>query len=126
MEAGLQIRRTLGQDPVELATDLCDVTVAYLHSHDLAGAQRCTEEMLGILAADPEHMTYPHFILWAAAQTYQSLGQEERASELLTRAYSVLVEKGGAIPDVELRRASRSSLTTGSWWPPTNMPTGRR
>src|SRR4051812_11009824 len=103
MQAGLQIRRTLGQAAVELATDLCDLTIAYLHFNHLAEAKQCAEEMLGLLAADPEHMTYPHFILWAAAQTYRALGEEELANELLARAYQVLHEKTDSIPDHESR-----------------------
>ncbi|MGI8587587.1 MAG: ATP-binding protein [Chloroflexia bacterium] len=103
MEAGLEIRRSIRQDPVELATDLCDLTVAYLRAGDLAAAQQTADEMLGILSADPEHMTYPQFILWAAAQTYRALGQTKRANELLAQAYQVLQEKVASIPDAESR-----------------------
>ncbi len=103
MEAGLQIRREIGQAPVELATDLCDLTIAYLQAGNLHRAQQTADEMLDLLSADREHMTYPQFILWAAAQTYHALGQGERAGELLDWAHQVLLEKIAAIPDPESR-----------------------
>src|SRR5947209_7793785 len=83
MEAGLHMRREIGQAPVELATDLCDLTIAYLRAGDLRRAQQTAGEMLDLLSADQEHMTYPQFILWAAAQAYRAVGQAERAGELL-------------------------------------------
>jgi predicted ATPase/DNA-binding SARP family transcriptional activator len=101
MEAGLALRRALGQQPVELATDLCDLTIAYLRAGNLPSAERITGEMLGILAADPDHMTYPQYILWAAAQTYRDLGRPARARELLGEAHKVLLDKVSAIPDPE-------------------------
>ncbi len=103
MEAGLGIRREVGQSAVELATDLCDLTIAYLRGGKLSSAQQTADEMLALLAGDAEHMTYPQFILWAAAQTYRALGQEERASELLGASYRALLEKAAAIPDRESR-----------------------
>jgi tetratricopeptide (TPR) repeat protein len=102
MEAGLSIRRAIGQagqTAIELATDLCDLTVAYLRAGRLPEAQHTADEMLELLSADSEHMTYPQFILWVAAQTYRALGQEEYAGELLARAYHALQEKSAAIPD---------------------------
>jgi tetratricopeptide (TPR) repeat protein len=103
MEAGLGIRRAIGQTPIDLATDLCDLTVAYLRAGRLPEAQRTADEMLELLSADSEHMTYPQFILWAAAQTYHALGQAGRASEMLAEAHLVLLEKTAAIPDPESR-----------------------
>ncbi len=103
MEEGLAIRREVGQAAVELATDLCDLTIAYLRAGNLASAQETADEMLNLLAADAEHMTYPQYILWAAAQTYRSLGQVERGNELLVRAYMVMQEKKDSIPDPDSR-----------------------
>lgn len=103
MEAGLKLRRAAGQAAVELATDLCDLTVAYLRAGRLPAAQQAADEMLHLLAADAAHMTYPQFILWAAAQTYRALGQPERAQALLVQANQVLREKTAAIPDPESR-----------------------
>ncbi|GAC1354112.1 MAG: hypothetical protein NVSMB42_11470 [Herpetosiphon sp.] len=102
MQAGLALRRSLDQ-PVELATDLCDLTIAYLRSGDVAAARQTTDEMLILLRAAAQHMTYPQFILWAAAQTYRSLEQHERATDFLGEAYAVLHEKIAAIPDAESR-----------------------
>jgi tetratricopeptide (TPR) repeat protein len=104
MEAGLAIRRRLDQAAVELATDLCDLTIAYLRAGRHEAAQHTADEMLAVLAADPVHMTYPHFMLWAAAQTYRALGQPGRARDLLAQAYRVWQEKAAAIPDHASRR----------------------
>jgi hypothetical protein len=66
LEAGLAIRRTLGQ-PAELGTDLCDLTVAYCRHGNLAAAQRTTTEMLELYAQSEASMMHPQYILWAAA-----------------------------------------------------------
>ncbi|HMA37374.1 MAG TPA: AAA family ATPase [Chloroflexia bacterium] len=124
MEAGLEIRRTTGQVAVELATDLCDLALAYLRAGRLAAAQQAVDEMLALLAADPTHMTHPQFILWVAAQTYRALGQPEKAHALLAQAYQVLQERAAAIPDPESRatfaqlpynRDLRAAYTHNEW-----------
>jgi len=104
METGIALRRSLDQ-PVELATDLCDLTIAYVRQGNLTAAQQTTTEMLGLLAADLEHMTYPQYMLWAAAQTYRALGESEQAHDLLTQANTALQAKAAAIPDLESRTA---------------------
>ncbi len=102
MQAGLALRQTLGQT-VEYATDLCDLTIAYLRAGNISGARRTADEMLGLLAADPEPMTYPQYLLWAAAQAYQASGETQRAGELLAQAHAALQHKASAIPDPESR-----------------------
>jgi DNA-binding SARP family transcriptional activator/predicted ATPase len=102
MQAGIALRQTLGQT-VEYATDLCDLTVAYLRAGNISGARQTADEMLGLLAADPEQMTYPQYLLWAAAQAYQASGETQRAGELLAQAHAALRRKASAIPDPESR-----------------------
>lgn len=91
MEAGLDIRRTLGQ-PADLGTDLCDLTVAYCRKGDLAAARRAADEMLALYTQAQEAMMHPQYILWAAAQVHHSLA-EEQASVLLQQAYTVMQQK---------------------------------
>lgn len=100
MEAGLAIRRTLGQ-PAELGTDLCDLTVAYCRHGDLDAAQRTTAEMLELYAQSETSMMHPQYILWAAAQTYRALGDEARAQDLLKRAAEVMRQRMADIPESE-------------------------
>ncbi|MBI5568169.1 MAG: hypothetical protein HY870_24960, partial [Chloroflexi bacterium] len=100
MEAGLAIRRTLGQ-PAELGTDLCDLTVAYCRHGDLAAAQRTTAEMLKLYAQSEASMMHPQYILWAAAQTYRAVGDEARAQDLLQRAADVMRQRIADIPEAE-------------------------
>jgi len=102
MQAGLRLRQTLGQT-VEYATDLCDLTIAYLRAGDIRAARQTADEMLGLLAAGPEQMTYPQYLLWAAAQVYRAGGETQRAAELLAQAHAALRHKAGAIPDPESR-----------------------
>jgi DNA-binding SARP family transcriptional activator/predicted ATPase len=100
MQHGLEIHRSLGQ-LAEVGTDLCDLTVAYLRTGDIATAQNATTEMLAIHAACAETMMHPQYILWIAAQTYRAAGDVPRAAELLAQARCVLQEKADAIPDPE-------------------------
>jgi tetratricopeptide (TPR) repeat protein len=102
MQAGMALRQTLGQT-VEYATDLCDLTIAYLRAGDISAARATADEMLALLAADPEPMTYPQYMLWAAAQAYQASGETQRAAELLADAHLALQHKASAIPDPESR-----------------------
>jgi len=102
MQAGIALRQTLGQS-VEYATDLCDLTIAYLRVGNIDSARQTADEMLGLLAAAPEQMTYPQYLLWAASQAYQASGATQRASALLAEAYTVLQQKASAIPDPESR-----------------------
>jgi tetratricopeptide (TPR) repeat protein len=102
MQAGLAIRRQLGQ-PAELGTDLCDLTIGYLRAGDVVSARRCADEMLALHAAEAATMMHPQYILWAGAQTYRALGDPIRARELLDQAYHVLQEQAAAIPDAESR-----------------------
>jgi hypothetical protein len=59
--------------------------------------------MLGLLATGADQMTYPQYLLWAAAQAYQAAGETQRAAELLAQAHAALERQGGAIPDPESR-----------------------
>jgi predicted ATPase/DNA-binding SARP family transcriptional activator len=102
MEAAIALRRKFGQ-PVELATDLTDLTIAYLRAGDLKAARATLGELLAIFAADPEHMTYPQYILWTAAQTHHALLEPEQAQQFLLRAHAALQAKAAAIPDPESR-----------------------
>ena len=102
MQAGLAIRRQLDQ-PAELGTDLCDLTIAFLRAGEVGMARTCTEEMLALYAAQAATMMHPQYILWASAQTYRALGDHPRARELLAEADRTLEEKAAAIPDVESR-----------------------
>jgi predicted ATPase/DNA-binding SARP family transcriptional activator len=102
MQAGMALRQTLGQT-VEYATDLCDLTIAYLRAANISGARQAADEMLGLLAAHPEQMTYPQYLLWAASQAYMAFGETQRAAELLAQAYAALQHKASAIPDYESR-----------------------
>lgn len=98
MEAATTLRRKFGQ-AVELATDLSDLTIAYLRAGNLKAARATIGELLAIFAADPEHMTYPQYILWTAAQTYQALREPEQAQQFLVQAHAALQAKAAAIPD---------------------------
>jgi predicted ATPase/DNA-binding SARP family transcriptional activator len=98
IQAGINLRRKLGQ-AVELATDLTDLTITYLRTGDTNAARRTADEMLRILTADPDHMTYPQYILWAAAQTYRATGETEQSGAFLARAYTTLQQKASIIPD---------------------------
>ncbi|MBU1879109.1 MAG: hypothetical protein KJ734_09165, partial [Chloroflexi bacterium] len=100
MEAGLTIRRALGQ-PAELGTDLCDLTVAYCRRGDLAAAQAAADEMLALYAQAEASMMHPQYMLWAAAQTGHALGEEARARELVDQAHDVMRQRATAIPDPE-------------------------
>jgi predicted ATPase len=102
MCAGLAIRRQLDQ-PAELGTDLCDLTIAYLRAGDLESARASADEMLALHASAAETMMHPQYILWAAAQTHRALGDTERARTLLAQAHQVFEEKAAAIPDPESR-----------------------
>ena len=55
--------------------------------------------MLRLLSADPAGMTYPQYMLWAAAQAYRASGEPARAGELLAQAHLTLFQKADAIPD---------------------------
>jgi predicted ATPase/DNA-binding SARP family transcriptional activator len=98
MQAGMALRQTLGQT-VEYATDLCDLTIAYLRTGQISAARQTADEMLGLLAAGAEQMTYPQYLLWAASQAYQATGETQRAAELLAQAHTALQHKAGTIPD---------------------------
>ena len=100
MEAGLAIRRTLGQ-PAELGTDLCDLTVAYCRCGRLDAAQRTTVEMLDLYTQSEADMMHPQYILWAAAQTYHALSDETRAHDLLRRAAEVMQQRAADLPETE-------------------------
>ncbi|HEY3227748.1 MAG TPA: tetratricopeptide repeat protein, partial [Roseiflexaceae bacterium] len=100
MQAGLAIRRELGQ-PANLASDLCDLTIAYLRAGDLALARQASDEMLAIHAA--EQISDPQRVLWAAAQTYRALSDAPRAQELLAQAHAALQQQADAVPDPESR-----------------------
>jgi predicted ATPase len=102
MQAGIALRRKLAQ-AVELATDLNDLTITYLRAGDLKRAQATADEMLRLLVADPAHMTYPQYMLWAAAQVYRARGESKLAQQLLAQAHTTLEEKGATIPDSESR-----------------------
>jgi len=102
MQAGVALRQTLGQT-VEYATDLCDLTIAYLRAGQIGAARQTADEMLGLLAAAPEQMTYPQYLLWAASQAYLASGETQRAAELLAQAHAALQHKAEAIPDPESR-----------------------
>jgi tetratricopeptide (TPR) repeat protein len=102
MQAGMALRRTLGQT-VEYATDLCDLTIAYLRAGKVSAARATADEMLALLAADPEPMTYPQYMLWAASQAYQASGETQRAADLLVEAHAALQHKADAIPDRKSR-----------------------
>lgn len=102
MEAGLTIRRTLGQ-PAELGTDLCDLTVAYCRQGNYAAAQQITTEMLQLYAQSESSMMHPQYILWAAAQTHRALADTARAQELLERAVEVMQRRAADIPEAESR-----------------------
>jgi DNA-binding SARP family transcriptional activator/energy-coupling factor transporter ATP-binding protein EcfA2 len=102
MEAGLAIRRSLGQI-AELGTDLCDLAVAYLYSQSLDLAQQATYEMLDIFAANEAAMMHPQYILWVAAQVERASGNEPQARIYRERAYTTLCRKAEEIPDIETR-----------------------
>lgn len=102
MEAGLALRRTFDQ-PAELGTDLCDLTIAYLRADRLTDAQRSITELLALKDAAEEQMLHPPYILWAAAQTYRAAGDWPRAAELLCEAQRLLQLRADAIPDPESR-----------------------
>ena len=102
MEAGLAIRRTLDQ-PAELGTDLCDLTIAYLRADRLAAAQRSVTELLELNRQAAPQMLHPQYILWAAAQTYRAAGDALRAVQLLHEAHAVLQQRAAAIPDLASR-----------------------
>ncbi|CAG0932290.1 Transcriptional regulatory protein EmbR [Thermoflexales bacterium] len=125
MEAGLAIRRSLGQ-PAELGTDLCDLTVAYCRQGDYAAAQRTTTEMLQLYAQSESAMMHPQYILWAAAQTYRARGDTARAQEFLDRAVEVMQRRAADIPEAESRpsyynlpfnRQIMAACEQGSWPP---------
>jgi DNA-binding SARP family transcriptional activator/predicted ATPase len=102
MEAGLQLRRSLGQ-VTELATDLCDLTIAYLRAGALEAARCATSEMLEIYERNRPAMTYPQYILWAAAQVYRAAGEQLLAREYLARACAALYEQAEVIPNDDSR-----------------------
>jgi predicted ATPase/DNA-binding SARP family transcriptional activator len=102
MEQGLALRRDLGQ-PANQGADLCDLTLAYLQTGRLDQARQAAEEMLAIYATEAEHMLDPQYQLWVAAQTFHTLGEPERAEELMRQAYAVLLAKAQAIPDLDSR-----------------------
>ncbi len=100
MEAGLALRRTIDQ-PAELGTDLCDLTIAYLRAGRLSDAQRSVAELLALKDTAEDQMLHPQYILWAAAQTYRATGDLPRAAELLHEAQQLLQHRADAIPDPE-------------------------
>jgi len=102
MEAGLAIRRTLGQ-PAELGTDLCDLTVAYCRHGNLDAAQYTMSEMLDLYAQAEASMMHPQYMLWAAAQTQRALGDEACAQDFLKRAAQVMQQRLADIPEPELQ-----------------------
>ena len=102
MEAGLAIRRTLGQ-PAELGTDLCDLTVAYCRQGNLAAAQHTAAEMLALYEEHEASMMHPQYILWAAAQTYRATGDKVRAQDFLKRAVQAMQQRLADIPEPELQ-----------------------
>ncbi len=102
MEAGLAIRRTLGQ-VAELGTDLCDLVVAYVRRGFLEAAGRAVVEMLEIYDQNVSAMMHPQYILWAAAQTFRATGDEPHALEYLDRACAMMQERARAIPDADSR-----------------------
>ncbi|HXF86600.1 MAG TPA: AAA family ATPase [Anaerolineales bacterium] len=104
MEAGLVIRRALGQ-PSELSADLCDLALAYLRAERLDEARRIRDEMLQLHASAAEVIVHPQRLLWVAAQICKALEETQRARELLTQAYRLLQERANAIPDAALRAA---------------------
>jgi tetratricopeptide (TPR) repeat protein len=123
MEAGLGIRRTLGQ-VAELGTDLCDLVVAYVRQGSLEAAQRAVAEMLDIYNQHEQAMMHPQYILWAAAQTFRAAGEESRASEYLDRACAVMQARARAIPNDDSRasflelpfnREIRLACEQGKW-----------
>ena len=130
MQAGMALRQTLGQT-VEYATDLCDLTIAYLRAGDVGAARATADEMLALLAADAESMTYPQYMLWAAAQVYQTAGETQRATELLAEAHAALRHKANAIPDRQSRatflqmpfnRDLLAAFKRGQWPRPRRRP----
>ena len=102
MEAGLAIRRTLGQ-VAELGTDLCDLVIAYVRQGSLEAAQRSVVEMLDIYSQHEQAMMHPQYILWAAAQTFRAAGEQARAREYLERACAVMQGRARAIPNDDSR-----------------------
>ena len=102
MEAGLVIRRTFDQ-PAELGTDLCDLTIAYLRAGRVTDAQHSVTELLALKKTAEEQMLHPQHILWAAAQTYRAADDLPHAAELLRDAQRLLQQRANAIPDLESR-----------------------
>ena len=92
MEAGLEIRRSLGQ-LAELGTDLCDLTVTYCRKGNHIAAHRAADEMLALYAQAQEAMMHPQYILWAAAQVHHLLKEDQQAAALLQQAYTVMQQK---------------------------------
>ena len=132
MQAAIVLRRKFGQ-PVELATDLTDLTIAYLRAGKLKAARVTLGELLEIFAADPEHMTYPQYILWTAAQTYHALHEPEQAEQFLRREQEALHAKAAAIPDpasrttflqMAVNRELLAAIERGQW-PPLPRPKPR-
>ncbi len=106
MQAGLDLRRTLNETD-GACTNMSDLVIAYLCIGDLDAARQATEEMLTLYAACAERLREPQRPLWAAAQTYRTLGGDARAAELLAQAHTALQAKAAAIPDSESQAAFR-------------------
>jgi DNA-binding SARP family transcriptional activator len=102
MEAGLALRRTFNQ-PAELGTDLCDLTIAYLRANRFAAAQQSVTELLELNQQAASQMLHPQYILWVAAQTDRAGGDTVRAVQRLHEAHAVLQQRAAAIPDLESR-----------------------
>jgi tetratricopeptide (TPR) repeat protein len=105
LRRGLALRRQLGREPGESATDLSLLALALLQQGEHVEARQIAAELIALCAATPDTIPYPQQALWAAAQVYRHLGDRPRAAELLARAHAMLEARAAAIPDPESRAA---------------------
>jgi tetratricopeptide (TPR) repeat protein len=105
LEAALALRRERSLPPGDSASDLSVLARAYLKAGHKEKARQTAGKLLALCESKPESISYPQQALWAIAQVDATLGDRQRARELLEQAYAIVQQKTMTIPDPESKAA---------------------
>ncbi len=107
MTEGIAIRRTLNEG-ADLASDLCDLGLAYLQRRDLEGARRVLDDLALVGPRDVEAMLFPQYFNWVKSALLDAAQAHDEARAAMAAAHAEFQRRLAAIPDKRARPLYRS------------------
>ncbi len=92
-EESMRLRRE--KAPTDMASDLADLGLTYLHAANVDAAVAIAAEIARLDDTALQSMMYPQHVLWSAAQMFAAAHLDERYREALERAFALRCARRG-------------------------------